>query len=744
MILGTAAYMSPEQARGKPADKRSDIWAFGCVLYEMLSGKRAFQGEDISETLALVLTKDPDWTSLPASVPASVRALLMRCMERDRQRRVADISTVLFVLDEAASIGAEWNEAGQVPRRGLAGSTVQDRASVRSVWRRALPAIVTAVAAAVAAGGAMWWTMRPAPPRVLSEVTTAGATALSISGFDRDLAITPDGSRVVYRGNNQLLVRALDQLEPDVLSGLGAPRGVFVSPDGQWVGFFDGVHDEEGRPDGRPTAHYSRGSMGTVRAGPRGGRTERSSTRRTAASTGLQRVSAAGGDPTVLTKPNRERGEADHLWPEFLPGGQAVLFTISAATGGLDNAQIAVSDLETGTPKCSCGEATTRTIAHGPSCLRRRRHAARGGVRPRSARGRGVRRCPSSNRFRDVRRRGRGCGRRRQRHDGVCAGPRWARSSPIARLGRPYGSRGAGADAPARLLLSTHLAGWHARGARRHGPGVGHLDLGLREGHAYALHLRPGDRSIPVWSPDSRRVVFGAGPTQAQNLFWRSADGIGLVQRLTESPSDQDAQGVTPDGRPLIFRETKRQEGSPSDLMLLPLAPTGSPSAGLNELGIEGASKARPLIQTSFSEENGEVSPDGEWLAYESNESGRSEIYVRPFPNIDGGRWQVSTLGGRTPLWSRDGQELFYLTPEAKLMGVRVERGPVWRSSTPTQVLQGQYDYGAPGTGRTFDIAPDGRRFLMIKQAGVDEAAPQNIVVAQNWTEELKRLVPVP
>ena len=135
--------------------------------------------------------------------------------------------------------------------------------------------------------------------------------------------------------------------------------------------------------------------------------------------------------------------------------------------------------------------------------------------------------------------------------------------------------------------------------------------------------------------------------------------------------------------------------------MLLPLVPTGSLSVGLNESGIEGSPQARPLIRTRFSEENAEISSDGEWLAYESNESGRSEIYVRPFPNIDGGRWQVSTLGGRTPLWSRDGQELFYLTPEAKLMGVRVEGGPSWRSGTPTQVLQGDYYYAAPGNGRT-------------------------------------------
>ena len=250
MTLGTAAYMSPEQAKGKPADKRSDIWSFGCVLYEMLTGKRPFEGEDISETLAFVLTKDPDWDALPATVPAAVRTLLMRCMERDRRRRVADISTALFVLDEAASVGVMTGDVGRVPRlvrrslgeggsgpadgAGSAGAMDADPAYVRSMRRRMALAVAAAVVVTgVIVGTGVWWVTRREPPRMVrTEVTTSGTAALSVIGFDRDLAITPDGSRVVYRGNNQLLVRALDQLEPDVLSGLGAPRGVFVSPDG--------------------------------------------------------------------------------------------------------------------------------------------------------------------------------------------------------------------------------------------------------------------------------------------------------------------------------------------------------------------------------------------------------------------------------------------------------------------------------------------------------------------------------
>jgi hypothetical protein len=340
MLLGTAAYMSPEQAKGRPADKRSDIWAFGCVLYEMLTGKRPFEGEDVSDTLANVLKTEPDWSALPSEIPPAMRTLLQSCLTKDRQRRVADISTALFVLDKGASLAppAGTVSAAPLPRRLL--------------WRRITALTAGAVVVAVLGGALVWFATRPAPPSVVRmPVTTSGSTALAQSGSDRDVAMTPDGSRVVYRGNNQLLVRALDQLEPAVLSGLGAPRGVFISPDGLWVGFFDGISLLKrvaitggpavtiGPVDGGGPRGATWGPDGTIVYGTN------------APSTGLQRVSAAGGEPTVLTKPDRERGEGDHYWPEFLPGGDAVLFTITPLDGSIENAQIAVLDLRTGTSK---------------------------------------------------------------------------------------------------------------------------------------------------------------------------------------------------------------------------------------------------------------------------------------------------------------------------------------------------------------------------------------------------------
>ena len=341
MILGTAAYMAPEQAKGRAADKRCDVWAFGCVLYEMLTGTRAFEGEDVGDTLAAVLRGEPDWAALPATVPAAVRTLIRRCLEKDGRQRIADISVAQFVLDDLADVAsatAPGSSATIAPRPPL--------------WRRmAIPSGTWLIGVAMA-GSAVWFAMRAtAPPRVSRLlITPPSAAALSVGRVGRNLALTPDGTRVVYVGANDtaLFVRALDQLNATSLTGLGVPSGPFVSPDGQWIGFFDGVIALKkvaitggpavtlGRPDGTAVG-ASWGPDGTIIFATND------------PTTGLQRIAAAGGEPTVLTRPNRAGGEADHLWPEILPGGQAVLFTITATTGGLDQAQIAVLDLRTGT-----------------------------------------------------------------------------------------------------------------------------------------------------------------------------------------------------------------------------------------------------------------------------------------------------------------------------------------------------------------------------------------------------------
>jgi serine/threonine-protein kinase len=248
------------------------------------------------------------------------------------------------------------------------------------------------------------------------------------------------------------------------------------------------------------------------------------------------------------------------------------------------------------------------------------------------------------------------------------------------------------------------------------------------------LTFDPAVNQYPAWTPDGRRLLFATGTQGTGEVFWQASDGSGTAERLSggsaDRPADQQPYSVSPDGSRVVLR----QGVAPYDLSLL-------------LLGSER--RTEPLIQTPFTELNGEISPDGRWLAYESDESGQREVYVRPFPDVSGGRWQVSTGGGTRPLWARNGQELFYMAvtgDEATLMSVRVDRGTTWQPGAPAKLFAGRFFFtdaqGAIGEGRTYDVSPDGRRFLMIKSSDTDASVSRNIVVVQNWIEELKRLVP--
>ena len=338
VIMGTAAYMSPEQARGKPVDKRADIWAFGCVLYEMLTSKRAFGGDDVSLTLAKVLEREPRWESLSDTTPPNVRKVLERCLEKEPRQRVQAIGDVRLAMEGAFETAVSApSEPGAVPQ-------VQ-------VWQRPAAVSLLALVVAIVTGVAVWSLMRPAPGAVVNSLLTPPPSMpLNIAIFDVNVALTPDGTRVVYRGlvNGQphLFVRPLAVLDATPLTGLSSnPLNPFISPDGDWIGFFDGfgalqrvsirggpaitiVEDVPGYPRG---ASWGPDDMIIFATG----------------SSGLLRVPMGGGELEVLTTPDAERGEVNHAWPEILPGGRAVLFTIDAA-GGPQNAQIAVLSLESG------------------------------------------------------------------------------------------------------------------------------------------------------------------------------------------------------------------------------------------------------------------------------------------------------------------------------------------------------------------------------------------------------------
>ena len=718
VILGTAAYMAPEQAKGKPVDKRADIWAFGAVLFEMLTGTRAFGGADVADTLAAILRADPDWNALPAEVGFPVRTLLRGCLEKDPRRRIADISTALFVLRHQA-IGTAADGPAQ------AGHSV--RGGVRRLALFTTAALLLGIAVA---GASVWWLTRPVPPSVVrSTLITSGSTALVLSLSGPDVAITPDGARVVYRGDNQLLVRALDQLEPTVLSGLGSPGGVFTSPDGQWVGFFDSFSllKKVAITGGPPQ------TVCAIQGIPAGATWRADGTiifATNAPATGLQRVSAAGGEPIVLTTPDRERGEADHLLPEFLPGGEAVLFTITSVTGGIETAQVAVLDLRTRTSKVLFrGGTHARYVPSGHLV-----YGVTGALRAVAF---------DLGRLEVV-------GTPAPVLEGVVTTLLPAADVAVSANGSlvyvPGGPTGGGQRtvvAVDRQGRTTPLPGLplDAYQAVKVSPDGKRLALATEDdvwiydfarANRSKLTNHPAQDRGPLWTPDGQRIIFTSMRAGYPELFWRPADGTGSDERLLTRGKellDLFATGWSADGKQLLFSE---------------VSPGLSPGiqCAIGQAPIARPADATVLLKNDSCNVAATVSPNGKWIAYASNVAGRPEVYVERYPEL-GNRQPIST-SGLVPLWSPDGSELFFSSPDNRqMLAVAMQSGTTLVAGRP-QVL---FDIALPAAGRggggLYDVGPDGR-FLIIR-SGQEAVAgtATNLIFVQNWLEELKRLVPV-
>jgi hypothetical protein len=679
------------------------------VLYEMLAGKAPFDGEDISDTLANVLKAEPDWTTIPSSVPEAIRTLVRKCLDKDRRTRIADISVASFILDDPEVLGRA--------------SAPDSRDPVKpSSWReRATVPIASLILGSALTGALVWYATRPGPaPLSRLAITTSGAASFASTDTDRVIAISPDGRRVAYvGGSGTIFVRALDQLEPTALTGLGLPRGLFFSPDGQWIGFFDSAVLKKVAVSGGAPVTLCR-----ISGVPRGASWGQGDTIVFATNdraSGLLRVPAGGGDPTVLSTPNQQNGEGDHLWPEFLPGGSALLFTIVHATSSLENARIAVFDMRNTTQKAILDRGTDAHYVSSGHLLYGQAGTARAvafDLDRLEAKGTAVQVLPqvAITRF--------GAGQFDIAGDGTLVYLRSAVAANRTLIWVDRQGREEAISIPARGYLHPRLSPDGKRVAFEVQEDIWIWDVGgesLRQ-----LTFDPAPDRFPAWTPDGR-VVFGSDRTSngMANLFVQAADGSGSVQRLTESPNQQFPMSVAPGGRWLVFRES-----APSlDLMALPLDQPQQP--------------ARPLLNTAAAEQNGEISPDGRWLAYQSNESGRFEIYVRPFPKIEDGRWRVSTDGGMQPLWSKNGQELFFLELNGAVRATSVGRGSTWSAGNPTRMFEGSYFHGVGGgVGRTYDVSVDGRRFLMIKELGVGGSSDASFIVVQNWLDELKGLVP--
>jgi eukaryotic-like serine/threonine-protein kinase len=718
IILGTAAYMSPEQARGKPADKRSDIWAFGAVVYEMLTGTRPFAGDGVSEVLASVLAREPDWTRLPSTLSPALGTYIRRCLQKNPKQRIADVQDVRLALDGAFDAGA--------PPIVVAAP---------ENWRRVATLAAMAVIGATAAAAVMWMFTRPAdrvPPRVSRlQITPPDAAALTISsqrGIEgRDVAITSDGARLIYVGNRgtQLFVRALDSVEP-VSVFTGNPRTPFASPDGQWIGFVDGGNTLKKVAVTGGTAV----TVATIDAPTARGACwlpdDTIIFATTNPETGLQQVPASGGPTKVITRPDRARGEADHAWPEALPGGRGVLFTVLSATGGLDGAQVAVLDLRTGARTEVLRGGSHAHYAPGGHLI----YATPGTLRAVSfdltqlrTRGSPVAVIP------DVVTTANGAVDAVVAVDGTLA---YVAGGAVAPAGRTLvwvdrQGHETAIPAPPRGYALPRLSPDGTRVAAF----VADQDLDiwlwdLMRPTLTRVTSGPGVDTYPQWTPDGRRLIFSSQRTGAMNLFWQAADGAGAVERLTENSQAQTATGISPDGRSLIFTEVAPATGE--DVMRMTL---------------DGTRAVAPLVQSGFAERNGVVSPDGRWLAYEADDSGRFEVFVRPFPNVDSSRSPVSTDGGTRPLWARNGRELFYVSPTGAIMRVGVTPGASWTPTTPEVLVKPGYVTQIGNPGRSYDISPDGQRLLLIKEpTGASGPAGSSIIVVLNWVEELKRLAP--
>jgi Tol biopolymer transport system component len=730
VILGTAAYMSPEQARGKPVDRRTDIWSFGCVLFEMLTGKQTFEpGETISDAVAHILTREPHWNALPSDTPSHVRLLLRRCLQKDPQKRLPHIGLVRLELDE----GPNRIDGNEAVSTGLALQASRVRIALA----------IVALVAAVGIGVAATWVLMRTPPAALGQlrfsIVPTSTQPFTINGFVRNVTISPDGRHVVYvasgTGSNSLMVRALDQLEAVPLRGVTGVSSPFMSPDGRWIGFFAqaaGGDLKKVSITGGPAL-----TLGRYQGNPRGATWGADDTIVFATndlSTGLLRVPAGGGEPKVLTKPDPSGGEQDHLFPSMLPGSRAVLFTIAPSDGIADNSQVAVLDLTTG---------QRRTVIRGGSHAQYVDpgyvvYAVAGSLR--AVRFDLDRLAVSSDPVPvvdQVMTFGTGAGLFDVSRNGtlvlVPGGASGGTGTPRSLVWVDRRGNEESIPAPTRTYVFPRLSPDGQRVA---------LDIRDQENDIWIFDLKrptltkltfnPGPDSWPIWTPDGRRIVFGStrGAGAQQNLFWQPADGTGTAERLSTSANIQLPHSFSPNGQSLVVYELV--PASFSDLTLLSIGSvTGGPTTGKLE--------AKPLVHTAAAENAGEISPDGRFLAYYSNESGQAQVFVRPFPNVDtGGRWQISIDGGTRPAWAHNGRELFFMDLNGAMMAVAVQTTPTFSAGNPTKLFEGQFFRGQ--SGRTYDVANDGR-FLMIKDALTNEqgSASATMTVVVNWVEELKQ-----
>jgi len=741
MIMGTAAYMSPEQAAGKPVDKRADIWSFGVVLWEMLTGRRLFDGETISHTLADVLRAPIDFNALPQGTPGKLRELLKRCLDRNVKNRLRDIGDARIALDEMLD-GAP-NETEAVPL------AISQR-------RRVAPwVLASALGLALVVIGALFWRATRSVERRLQPLVRLDVDLGSdaVTGKFTTTAISPDGARLAFPikspdGKQMLATRLLDETKPALLSGTENGRDPFFSPDGKWIGFFaEGKMKKISVQGGAPVvlcdALDARGaSWGT----------DDSIIAALNVYGALSRVAAEGGTPKpvgklrsdVLAETDLGTGEAAYTrrWPQFLPGSDSVLFTLSSSNVAFENASIAAVSAKTGKVKIlvrggysgrylptgnSEGhllyvhEGVLFAVPFDPARLELRGAAVPMvedvAADPSSGAGQFSFSGTPSEPGNLVYRAGKASGQ---------SWPVWwldssGKTMPMISTPAFYTTPRLSPDGQ-RLALLVQGMGNDRR--------MFVYDWQRDTTSRFALDAQ--QPTYPVWSPDGKHIVFRFSAASGFGLGWIRSDGSGDTQHLLENKNRLMPYSFFPDGRRLAYAEFDPDSGYHIWTLAFDVSDPDHPKPG----------KPEPFLRTRADESAPAVSPDGRWIAYQSDESGRLEVYVRPFPG-PGGKWQISNAGGGIPVWSRASRELFFETLENRIMVTEyadqndlfIPGRPRLRSDQKLQDVSALPNY---------DVAPDGKRFAIFPELkpATEEKGTVHMGFLLNFFDELRRRAP--
>jgi serine/threonine protein kinase/Tol biopolymer transport system component len=721
VILGTAAYMSPEQAAGRPVDKRSDLWAFGVVMLEMLTGRPVFTGESVSHVLASVLKSDPDWSRLPAETPPAIRRLLRRCLEKDRKRRIADASDVRLEIEDAmvrTPPGEEPTAIGAV--------SASPRRSAR--WTTGALALSAAVIAAMAIPTVRY--LRQGPPSMPAETRT---DILTPAGNPASFALSPDGRHIVYvatsDGAPRLWLRSLTTTASQPLAGTEGADYPFWSPDSRSIGFFAGgalkrLDIGAGPPLTLAPAPSGRGATwspsGVILVAPN--------------TTGpLMRVPIAGGDLTAVTTPGQD--QSGHRWPVALPDGRRFIFSAGGALhlGALDESPPVLLTASDGSgmylsarPNADVPDENGWLLwPSGDNLMARRLDLARGAltgdpviIANNVAVNASALTAVSASATGEVAYRVRG---------GVIKQLTW-----VDRAGENLGTLGYPgpheAQHPAvspdgqRVAVSRTVQN--------------NTDVWLLEGdRTRRLTFDAGVDQMPIWSPDGSRVAFMSNRKGQFDLYEKLASGVGSDVPIVTSNQRKTPRSWSADGVFLLYSSVDPQSGD--DLWVVRMKP--GKGQGADE-GTEPASARAPsvFLKTRYREEAAVFSPDGRWVAYTSNESGRYEVYVTPFvdpasPGVSrvAGQWQMSSGGGVYPRWRRDGKELYYLNQAGDVMAATVAlKGATLDVGAPVRLFQRRVFAVLDGTPDfEYDVAPDGR--FLVNTVIDSGLAP--ITLLMNW-----------